>query len=386
VTDNADGHLITTSNSAKPGETVLFWGSGLGANTKNSDVSPPTNWDNLNDITAFYLDSLQVPIAYQGRSGYQGVDQVAVTIPSNAPTGCAVSVVAVMGSGSSATVSNFVSLPIASNGGTCSDPLAYVSPSQEAILSGKANVRFGEVSIGELTEPNSTNTGTTTTQEALAIFESISGTSLTGYQSSSHPSLGSCFVTQSNSATAVNPFAFAGLNAGSISVQGPTGTQPLTAEPSLTGIYLAEPLPTGFIPSSGGTFNFTGTGGSDVGSFSVFVAMPQPLVWTNATSDATVNRGGGVTVNWTGGGGTGFVDIAGGSVSSTAVFSAAFVCIAPVTAGTFTVPPPVLLALPAGNGSLSVSNYTAPVSFSASGLDFALGLAFTTTDIKAAYN
>lgn len=385
VTDNQTGALITASNSAKPGETVVFWGAGLGADTANTDLGPPKDFHNIaNSLTAFYLGSVQVSPSYYGRSPYQGVDQINLTIPSNAPTGCAVSVSAVSGS----VVSNFVSLPIAANGGTCVDPLAYVSPAEATILSGKSAVKFGYVSIGQMTEPNSTGTGTTTIQSANAEFLGISGASLTSYESSTHPSLGSCFVTQSNSLTAVNPYAFTGLDAGSISVQGPNGTQTLTKESILSlFIYSADPLPSGFIPSSGGTFTFNnGSGGPDVGSFSTGVAMPPPLVWTNASSDGTVNRSSGVTVNWTGGGGTGYVDIAGSSVSTSAVFSATFVCLAPVSAGTFTVPPPVLLALPAGTGALMVSNYTTPVDFSASGLDYAFGEAFTTTDIQATYN
>jgi uncharacterized protein (TIGR03437 family) len=47
VTDNADGHLINIGNSAKPGETIVFWGAGLGADTKNTDLGPPTTYDNI---------------------------------------------------------------------------------------------------------------------------------------------------------------------------------------------------------------------------------------------------------------------------------------------------------------------------------------------------
>ncbi len=387
ATDNGDGHLITTGDSAKPGEVIVFWGAGVGADTKNTDVGPPTHFDNLSGITALYFGSVQVPMAYQGRSPYQGVDQIAVVVPSNAPTGCAVSVAAVSGSGSSAMVSNFVTLPIATSGGTCVDPLSYVSPTESSTLSGKTTVKFGEVAIGQITQPNATLTGTTTVDTADAIFESISGPSLAGYQGSSQPSLGSCYVTQSNSSTVVSPFTMTGLNAGSVSVQGPNGSQSLTKSPVVQGIYVAEPLPSGFIPASGGTFTFTGSGGSDVGTFTTGVSYPGSLVWTNANSVGTVTRSQGVTVNWTGGG-SGFVEIAGGSIatSTSALFSAAFVCDAAASAGTFTVPASVLLALPAGTGSLGVSNYTMPQSFTASGLDFAFALSYSTTDIEATYN
>jgi uncharacterized protein (TIGR03437 family) len=373
VTDNADGHLITTSRSAKPGEVIVFWGSGLGADTKNTDLGPPTSYDNLSYITSLYFGSVQVPIAYQGRSPYQGVDQVVVTVPTNAPLGCATSVVGVAGN----MVSNFVALPIATNGGTCVDSLSIVNPSQTGTLSGKTTVKFGAVAISQ----DTTSDGTL--NAAIAIFDSISGSSVGGYTSSKQPSYGSCFVTQSNSSTVTSQYTVTGLDAGSISVQGPVGSEPLPGNSFVPGIYLAQ-LPAGFIPASGGTFTFTGTGGADVGAFTGSVVFNTPLVWTNSTSDGTVTRASGVTVDWNGGNPGTYVQISGSA--SNAGFSASFVCNAPVAAQTFTVPPPVLLALPAGSGSLAVSNYTIPAVLTIPNLDFAYAEGYAMTDIDATYN
>jgi len=378
VTDNADGHLITTANSAKPGEQIVLWGAGDGADTNDDDVNPPKHFDNLSGITALYFGGVQVPVEYQGRSSYQGVDQINVQVPANAPTGCAVSVVAVSGSGASALASNIVAMPIAANGGTCSDPLALVSPSQVSSLSGLTRVRLGSVEIGE------SNDGGMETDTAGAVFESIDGSLLAGYLSSKQPSSGSCFVTQSDSSTPVSLFTYTGLDAGTVSVAGPAGTQQLSTIPGEPGIYTALQLPTGFV-SSGGTFTFTGAGGADVGPFSEAVSFTNPLVWTNPGSDGTISRASGVTVNWTGGAGGTFVQIYGYAAS--ADFSASFVCNVPVSPGTYTVPPAVLLALPAGDGALLVSNYTNPQPFSStpSGLDFAYGIGVSSSDISATY-
>ncbi|MGB7761918.1 MAG: hypothetical protein WBL61_18940 [Bryobacteraceae bacterium] len=386
VTDNTTGKLITTGNSAKPGENIVFWGAGDGADTSNTDVGPPTHYDNLSGITALYFGGVQVPILYQGRSPYQGVDQINVTVPANAPTGCAVSVAAVSGTGSGAVSSNFVSLPIATGGGTCVDPIALVSPIEVGTLSGKTTVKFGGISVDQLTDSSGI------VDEAAAIFYSITGSSLTGYESNTQPSLGSCFVTQYNSTTPVSPFTMTGLDAGTVSVNGPpNGTVQLKEEEA--GIYIAgnlgiAGLPSFTIPSSGGpfTYDFVGTGGADVGAFNGSVVFPVPLVWTNASSDGTVTRASGVTTTWTGGASNTYVHISGSAVSSNLAFSASFVCNALWSAGTFTVPPAVLLALPAGSGSLSVSNYTNPAPVNIPDLDFGYAMAYVSTSIDATYN
>ena len=109
------------------------------------------------------------------------------------------------------------------------------------------------------------------------------------------------------------------------------------------------------------------------------------MTWINASSDGTINRANGVTVTWTGGAAGTYVHITG-SASTGSGFSAYFICNAPASAGTFTVPPGVLLALPAGSGGLEVSDYTNPQPFTATPLDFAFAEAFTSTSINATYN
>jgi len=58
-----------------------------------------------------------------------------------------------------------------------------------------------------------------------------------------------------------------------------------------------------------------------------------------------------------------------GSSASLNGASASFTCTAPLSAGQFTVPVPVLLALPAGSGMLSLTDAPPLVKFSATGLD-----------------
>jgi hypothetical protein len=190
-------------------------------------------------------------------------------------------------------------------------------------------------------------------------------------------SIGSCYQSQSvNRSTGVTSV---GLDAGTITVTGPSGTQPVPAIPSLAGAYGTGDLPSGFVPTSGGSFVFNGSGGKDVGAFTATVNYANPLVWTNMNAISVVNRSEGVTVIWTGGDRNGYVSIVGTSASpetpSTPVLGAGFFCYAPVSAGQFTVPSYVLLAMPIGMGSLTLQNTTTQATFSAPGLDYLYGFA-----------
>jgi hypothetical protein len=192
--------------------------------------------------------------------------------------------------------------------------------------------------------------------------------------------VGSCYASQSiiGSTTPTNGITTTGLDAGTITVTGPSGTQPVAAIPSLPGAYDST-LPAGFIPATGGSFVFTGTGGKDVGPFTATVNYRNPLVWTNMNAITSVNRSQGVTVTWTGGDPNSYVLISGGSSSpqtnSTPVLGAGFFCYAQVSAGQFTVPSFVLLGMPIGMGSLTVENSTTPQPFTASGLTYGYGFA-----------
>ena len=363
VTDNGDGHLITPNNSAKPGETIVFWGSGAGADTNNDDLDPPVSFDNLNYITQLFIGGVQVPIVYQGRSHYQGVDQIDVTLPQNVPTGCAVSVVAVSGAGSSALLSNTVTLPIAANGGPCSDPLQPIGSAEAATLAGHALVKFGFLSLAQTTDTAGIS------KTASAQFASILGTSLFAYLDNALPSLGSCVVYQQPTEPPPlnNPFNLQGLLPGTILVTGPNGTQALNTVASGPGLYTGT-FTSGFIPPTGGPFTFAGQGGSDVEAFNAPLNFPNPLFWTNESAESAITRSQGVTVNWTGGDPDTYVQITGSA--TTVGVTVSFTCDAPVSPATFTVPAAVLLALPAASGGIAVGNFTLPNSFSATGLDF----------------
>jgi len=203
-------------------------------------------------------------------------------------------------------------------------------------------------------------------------------------------SYGSCLVTTHVSGQSATPptATVQYLDAGTISVNGPgiAGTRQLGKSGPGAGILLYSLLldntATTLAP---GTYNFTGAGGPNVGSFTASYTMPPPFNWTNQSSLATVVRANGATVTWTGGDPAGYVTIGGqstlnGATTATTV-SVSFTCTARVTDGSFTIPPVVLLALPptiaapgatfTTPGTLTVSHTGTMVTpIQASGIEF----------------
>ena len=106
------------------------------------------------------------------------------------------------------------------------------------------------------------------------------------------------------------------------------------------------------------------------------------------SANATINRSQGATVTWNGGSPGSYV-IIGGSSSSTAgglSVTASYSCYAPVSAGQFTVPPAILLQLPAGSGTASVENSTSFQPFTASGLDAGVSWGGVSISVNSTYN
>ena len=205
-----------------------------------------------------------------------------------------------------------------------------------------------------------------------------------------------------------------GLEAGTITVQGPNGTQTLDRE--AVGVYdksFLQPtipgLPGGIpgFPQSAsfltpGNYTFAGTGGSGVGAFTTSRSYSGGVTWTNKAAISTVNHSQGVTVNWTGGNANEEyayifgMSIAGLDLSALSeegkqqeaedeAYGAAFICQADVSRGSFTVGPEVLSALPPsqtistplgdiGLSQLQVGSTSKPRTFNAPMLDLGLFL------------
>lgn len=382
---NATGQLYGYTNSAKRGDVVVFYGSGLGADTADSDTTYTSSPHSVSTPLQVYFGGVQAKILYAGSSGYPGYDQIDVQIPANAPTDCYVAVVGVTGSGSKATASNFGSLPISQSGGQCTSALLGTSGEDISNLSGQGTVRAGSVVVGQLVGPAiPPATGTSTNNFAEANFSKDTGATYSSSSGTAY-SIGSCYVTEVVSSSGGGTVTTTGLDAGTVSLTGPEGSYTLMKLANETGSYY-DLLPSNAIPTSGGAFTFNGSGGKDVGSFKATVNLPNPILqWTNQSAAATITRTQGVTVNWTGGGPGTYVIISGQSVDNNTFAAGSFYCLANQSALTFTVPAYVTLTLPAGGGSLAVENASSFSTFTASGLDYGITFGFTGVSVSSNY-
>jgi len=382
ATDAITGAVIAPTNSAAPGETLIFWGTGLGADPADSDtVYASSGGHPINTPAQLYFGNIQVPasdIPFEGSSVYPGVHIWGVTLPANVPTGCFVSVAAVLGGN---VVSNLPALPIAANGGVCRDANTGLDGNAISTLAQQTNVRTGSLSVVQETSP-APGGAPVTVNTATGLFEQVTGS--TSVAGGGAISVGSCSLTETLIANTTPP-TITPLSPGTITVTPPGGSA-ITLPLAVPGEYQAQ-LPSGAIPASGGTFTFSASAGSGtnaVGPFSTTVNFPNPVIsWTNQDAAATVARSGGLTYNWTGGAPGSWVIVSGSSASPTV--SASYTCVFPQSALTGTVPPYVLAALPAGSGTSSLENSTSFTPFTASGLDNGIVFGGVSFSINSTY-
>jgi hypothetical protein len=270
-------------------------------------------------------------------------------------------------------------LPKNDKGNVCMDPYTGLTGDQISSLVTQTNITSGSVFVGQTTGPSPTGGGTQTTAGAFANFQQLTGTSFGA--TGGFVTVGSCFISQT--AGGGGTATVTGLDAGTITMNGPGGTSTLQRFPQVAGTYIGQ---LSSIPPAA-TFTFHGSGGSgpnSIGPFDTSVNFPaQLLTWTNQTAGSTVNRNSGVTFNWSGGSPGTFVVITGSS--SDGKVSGSFTCIAPVEAQSFNVKSFITQAMPAGSGTLSIQNSTSFKTFSANGLGQGISGGFTSTMINATY-
>jgi uncharacterized protein (TIGR03437 family) len=384
TTGTANGFTISP---AKPGQTLIAWATGLGpVTTGDNNVPPFLNF--LPNLTVqVIVGGVSITPTFAGRSGYPGEDQINFTLPSNVPTGCTVSLqLSVNG-----VLSNPTFLSIAPSTSASACVAAGLTTAQLQNLDQGGTLTGGGFSLEQFSA-NITQAGTSIS-EKIAIA-SGAFTQVTGYQLASSPVVtsqpGACQVIQSttNTSTAVVTSSGAtNLDAGVITLNGPSGSNISNAALTETSNTYSLPISEQFTPPiSGvtlpgipnasivpGTYTLRGAGGKDVGAFNASITLGSALTITGGLP-ATVTRNAGLTLNWTGGNSTDTVEIFGSS--GTTGSTTTFVCITTAGPGTFTVPASILNQLPAvttaavtaGTGSGILAVFSSPSPASGSGL------------------
>ncbi|MBC8166330.1 MAG: hypothetical protein H7Y20_10710 [Bryobacteraceae bacterium] len=386
-----DQPTVALNRPARPGQTMILWGTGLGPTTA-SEAAGPVPGDLAGVNVQVYVGGRLATVSYKGRSGCcASIDQIAFVVPDGVE-GCYVPVVVRTGD----VVSNFASIAVARTGNTCSDVNGL---SGQDILTAQANgnSRTGNISLIRSKSKFSVEGFTleSNTDSGFGYFSRYDlGQLLTAQGTGGNTftvSLGACSVATYKASTDpgvgfVDPVKPTILDAGpQITIIGPNGTKQLlkrgelyTAElgggtsglPGVPGVPAATPLylePGSYKINNGSG----GTGANAVGAFSVDFTLPQQVTWTNDTAVDSVTRSSGQQITWSGGSADSIVQIIG--FSTTKDSSSVFNCTERASVGRFTIPSYVLLLLPpttADNiGFLAVGGSSATQRFTAPGLD-----------------
>jgi uncharacterized protein (TIGR03437 family) len=422
-----DANYVVNSitHTAKPGQAMIIWGTGLGPapdpSTEGSAGPCPAGCDlrGPNLSVTVWVGSQKASVAYAGRSQYTAEDEVVFTVPASGALGCYVQVAVQSGPpGGTQVVSNFTSVAVDPTGPTCSDADGVSVGDLSAALASKGSANVAAISLLSnflnLTIGGALNLqwDNDTVEANIGTFKQSVLDESQGFTLS--PSVNSCTVSPfrgfpppSDPALALETY----LDAGNpLSVKGPNGTQTVpkntngngygglvgggTVSQLLTGGEIAPFFLSSTYGISSGTYTVTAPGGNSVGAFTASIDVSSnaaDFVWTNEKTVGTsaIDRSQPLTITWTGGDPNGFVDIT--AIGSTATASGGPVtgvtpgtlveCLVSASAGTFTIPTFVLSALPSTQASASIippgellvgpASGAIPVTPTPSGLDAA---------------
>jgi uncharacterized protein (TIGR03437 family) len=387
--------LVTVADSAAPGDVLVMYGTGLGPATGNIDTTNPQA-GNIGAAPVVYVGGVaSTNVSYYGRSpALPGLDQIIFTVPMNAPLGCHVSIVVQTTNAGVPIVSNAPATALAATDHTpCVDPV-NAFPAQ--ILSLPISSTILGISLMEnqsfLPTPGSTQLPTTPaiTDTYQILASQFTPTQFLGLSLNLAESTeGSCFagfVPNVATPAALPPATYLDIGT-SITLTPPSGS-PLILPATAAGVFLGkDSLGVPF-----GAWGFSSPGGANVGPLNFQFPIAQPITWTNQASLMTtpVTRSNGLTISWTGGDAVnGYVDIQGFAANSTGTFLVGYDCSAPIQAGSFTIPPSILLRMPAGAAAFStlqVSTFAYPFNTpSQEGFDAIANLSQLQTIIPIVY-
>ncbi len=381
---------LSPINPAHPGDVIILWATGLGPTT-GDETQAAQQFDMTTIPVQAWIGGKTADIVFRGRNACcTSVDTIYVRVPSGI-AGCATPVTFKVGD----TYSNTTLIPTALSGNLCTPNNPSVTSSDLSQLVNKTTIWVGNLTLQRAAAfPNTSLQPVTLLSSADQGFATFVRAEVfpgwLGYTGWDLITPRSCIVTTTGgfvSSATVTPL----ITNDSINIVGPGGAFGQLKQDSITRIYY------GLLGGSGqyvvpGNFNIT-TGFINNTNASVTLNYTSPVTWTNFSQISTVDRTAGVTVNWSGGDGNGFVQITAvgtaldragsGQVQATAA------CIAPAGDHTFTIPGYILSALPAtqtGNPAvLVVSGIHSTKKIDGGGLDVSSAFIYDHGGINVSY-
>lgn len=381
-----DSELVGFLNSANPGMTLMFEGTGLGPDPNDETIPLDGVAADMPDAPfEFFFGSIKAEVLYRGRSNRPGWDRVEVIVPEGI-AGCYTTALAKMGN----FISNTITVAVAASGKSCEE-FGY-APSDLEGLFAKDTVNAAWYYLGKhIAHIPAIGTlvpaMTSTSDLASGQFVRFDKFQFTNFGGRGDPGYGSCVVSYSlGPEQTVVSVLLKPLDAGPfLTLQPPTGAalRLAKATDSSGGYAYTSSVPQRplFLPDqTGGTFKFTAPGGEDVAAHEATIETSAPVRWTNRTAISDVNRAAGLEVTWTGGDPNSFIIIAGGSSNgANPPLVTAFNCGERVSAGKFTIPREILSSLVPSftvpgpfslpTGQLNISTFKLPAKFEAPGID-----------------
>ncbi|MGE5571163.1 MAG: hypothetical protein ACM3S5_19180 [Rhodospirillales bacterium] len=356
---SADSYPLNTLISpARPGQTVVLWGTGLGP-IEDDDALPAKFGEILPRAEVFVGGRRVTTIEYQGRSpGSAGLDQINVVLPQDIITGCHVPVVVKTSGG---VISNTVTMAISADGRPCSDPVSFYSEDIDKAQGTSKSVTLGAIKVKRV------RSGDAVTDEGIGWFGTCGLTEMINSRGVfAAPSLGTCTVDQFRGQEYVPPdglipqTVFPNGDALKFTMGG-VQRQLMLQSGMYKGQIGGGSLPPLLDPGTLRIENtYTSLPGQTPFHFNVEMDIPSGVTWTGDLP-ASISRTQDLTITWAGGDPNAeYVQIVGYSTLPGGGAGAGFVCSAPVSAGSFTIPALVLGALPAGAGKLQVGAVALP--------------------------
>lgn len=330
---------------AHPGDEVVLWGTGGGA---DADNDPGPSASSSGDQTAagnfvVTVGTRQITPDYAGTvSGYPGLWQINVHLPDDIAPDCFAPVQVTAGG----TTGNLSSIAIAAPGAAnCSDsqfPLSVLS-----VMDSGRNLVVGAFALAKI----AASTGASE-ETASGFFGSYTPVELALPRIA--PKFNGCEIyDRSYPVTGLDPASPDGfLDAGRLNIAG----QNFAAGAALNETVTSRGPTYSILPASGtiapAGYTMTGAGGTAVGGFTATTTFPASFTGTNWNSISVVNRATPLTFTWTGSGLTSvYIEVNSLTTTGSTRRIVTMNCAVPAGPGTFTIPTAALAYLPPVPGS-----------------------------------